>query len=147
MCCAACSASANFTAARPSSSAGSATIANPQEHAERLTGQTFTLVDEKQNGAPTGEKHVILYNPPIIDEELGLRGSAILAARDAAVTFLAQDIQTIIFARTRQSVELLLTYLQDEMAFQGKKETAVTGYRGGYLPLERREIEHGFAHG
>ena len=125
----------------------SATIANPQEHAERLTGQKFTLVNEKQNGAPTGEKHVILYNPPIIDEELGLRGSAILAARDAAVTFLAQDIQTITFARTRQSVELLLTYLQDEMAFQGKKETAVTGYRGGYLPLERREIEHGLRTG
>ena len=125
----------------------SATIANPQEHAERLTGQTFTLVDETQNGAPTGEKHVILYNPPIIDEELGLRGSAIMAARDAAVTFLLQDIQTITFARTRQSVELLLTYLQDEMAFQGKGETAVTGYRGGYLPLERREIEHGLRTG
>ena len=125
----------------------SATIANPQEHAERLTGQKFTLVGEKQNGAPTGEKHVILYNPPIIDEELGLRGSAIMAARDAAVTFLSQDIQTITFARTRQSVELLLTYLQDEMTYQGKKETAVTGYRGGYLPLERREIEHGLRTG
>lgn len=136
-----------FYGSSPQFICSSATIANPQEHAERLTGQTFTLVDEKQNGAPTGEKHVILYNPPIIDEELGLRGSAILAARDAAVTFLAQDIQTIIFARTRQSVELLLTYLQDEMAFQGKKETAVTGYRGGYLPLERREIEHGLRTG
>jgi ATP-dependent helicase YprA (DUF1998 family) len=51
-----------------------------------------------------------------------------MAARDAAVTFLTQDIQTITFARTRQSVELLLTYLQDEMKYQGKAETAVTGY-------------------
>ncbi len=125
----------------------SATIANPQEHVERLVGQPFTLVDEQQNGSPTGEKHVMLYNPPIVDEALGLRGSAIMAARDAAVTFLLQDIQTITFARTRQSVELLLTYLQDEMQYQGKGETAVTGYRGGYLPLERREIEHGLRFG
>jgi DEAD/DEAH box helicase domain-containing protein len=125
----------------------SATIANPQEHAERLAGRPFTLIDERQNGAPAGEKQVILYNPPIIDAELGLRGSAIMAARDAAVTFLTQDIQTITFARTRQSVELLLTYLQDEMVYRGHTETAVTGYRGGYLPLERREIEHGLRSG
>ncbi|MCP4425367.1 MAG: DEAD/DEAH box helicase [Chloroflexi bacterium] len=133
----------------------SATIANPKEHAERLVERPFNLIDDSQNGAPRGEKHFILYNPPIVDEELGLRGSAILAARDAAVSFLAQDVQTIAFARTRQSVELLLTYLQDELAYLGKGGTAasassaqaVTGYRGGYLPLERREIEHGLRSG
>jgi DEAD/DEAH box helicase domain-containing protein len=120
----------------------SATIANPKEHAERLVERPFTLIDESQNGAPRGEKQFILYNPPIIDETLGLRASSILAARDAASTFLAADIQTIVFARARQTVELLLTYLQDEMVYQGKEATAVTGYRGGYLPLERRQIEH-----
>lgn len=125
----------------------SATIANPKEHAERLVERPFTLIDESQNGAPTGEKHIILYNPPIIDEELGLRGSAILAAKDAAITFLAEDVQTIVFGRTRQTVELLLTYLQDELAYAGKPPEAVTGYRGGYLPLERREIEHGLRSG
>ena len=119
----------------------SATIANPQEHAERLVEAPFVLIDESQNGAPTGEKHFILYNPPIIDEELGLRGSSIMAAKDAAITFLAEDVQTIVFARARQTVELLLTYLQEQLAYEGKGETAVTGYRGGYLPLERRDIE------
>lgn len=125
----------------------SATIANPQEHAQRLVGKPFTLVDETQNGAPTGEKQFILYNPPIIDEELGLRGSSVLAAKDTAVTFLAENIQTIVFARARQTVELLLTYIQDELAYLGKGDTVVTGYRGGYLPLERRDIEIGLRTG
>lgn len=120
----------------------SATIANPRQHAERLVERPFTLVDDSQNGAPTGEKQFLLYNPPIIDEELGLRGSSVLAARDAALTFLLEDVQTIVFARARNTVELLLTYLQDELAYQKRPATAVTGYRGGYLPLERREIEH-----
>jgi DEAD/DEAH box helicase domain-containing protein len=125
----------------------SATIANPKEHAERLVERPFTLIDESQNGAPRGEKQFILYNPPIVDEELGLRGSSVLAARDAALAFLAEDVQTIVFARARQTVELLLTYLQDELAYMGKEDTAVTGYRGGYLPLERREIEQGLRSG
>lgn len=125
----------------------SATIANPQEHAQRLVGAPFTLVDEAQNGAPLGEKQFILYNPPIIDEVLGLRGSVVLAAKDTAVTFLAENIQTIVFARARQTVELLLAYIRDELAYLGKGETAVTGYRGGYLPLERRDIELGLRTG
>ncbi len=125
----------------------SATIANPKEHAERLIEQPFTLVDESRNGAPAGEKQFILYNPPIINEELGLRTSTVLAAKDAALAFLTHDVQTIVFARARQTVELLLTYLQDELAFENKKETAVAGYRGGYLPLERRDIETGLRSG
>jgi DEAD/DEAH box helicase domain-containing protein len=125
----------------------SATIANPKEHAERLLERPFTLIGESQNGAPAGEKQFILYNPPIIDEELGLRASTVLAARDAALTFLQEDVQTIIFARARNTVELLLSYLQDELAYEGKGEIFVTGYRGGYLPLERREIEQGLRAG
>ncbi len=125
----------------------SATIANPQEHAERLVERPFHLIDETQNGAPSGEKQFILYNPPIIDETLGLRGSSVLAARDAASTFLASDIQTIVFARARQTVELLLAYLRDDVVYQGGEELSVTGYRGGYLPLERRQIEHGLRNG
>ena len=125
----------------------SATIANPQEHAQRLVERPFTLIDETQNGAPSGEKQFILYNPPIIDETLGLRGSSVLAARDAASTFLASDIQTIVFARARQTVELLLAYLRDDVVYQGGEALSVTGYRGGYLPLERRQIEHGLRTG
>jgi len=125
----------------------SATIANPKEHAERLIEQPFTLIDESQNGAPQGRKDFILYNPPIIDEELGLRASTVLAAKDAAVTFLSQDVQTIVFARARQTVELLLGYLRDELAYLSQSETPVAGYRGGYLPLERRTIEAGLRDG
>ncbi|MEZ4517199.1 MAG: DEAD/DEAH box helicase [Chloroflexota bacterium] len=125
----------------------SATIANPLDHAERLVERPFTLVDESQNGAPAGQKHVILYNPPVIDEELGLRASTILSAKDAAVTFLMQDVQTIVFARARQTVELLLGYLRDEMAYLNRKDATIAGYRGGYLPLERREIERGLRSG
>jgi DEAD/DEAH box helicase domain-containing protein len=125
----------------------SATIANPQEHAERLIEQSFTLVDESQNGAPRGAKEFILYNPPIIDEELGMRASTVLTAKDAAVTFLGRGIQTIVFARARQTVELLLGYVRDDLARQGHGDIFVAGYRGGYLPLERREIEAGLRHG
>lgn len=132
----------HFYGSDPQFICASATIANPRQHAERLVEAPFVLIDEAQNGSPTGEKQFILYNPPIIDEELGLRASTMIAARDTAVTFLGEDVQTILFARTRQSVELLLTYLRDEIAYRGWESTAVTGYRGGYLPLERREIEH-----
>ena len=125
----------------------SATIANAKEHAERLTELPFTLVDESQNGAPSGEKDFILYNPPIIDEELGLRRSPVLAAKDAAGMFLSHDIQTVVFARARQTVELLLTYLRDDLAFEGSDPDSVAGYRGGYLPLERRSIEQGLRDG
>jgi len=125
----------------------SATIANPQEHAERLIEQSFTLVDESQNGAPRGEKDFILYNPPIIDEDLGMRASTVLTAKDAAVALLGQGVQTIVFARARQTVELLLGYVREDLAHQGRGDAFVAGYRGGYLPLERREIEAGLRHG
>ncbi len=125
----------------------SATIANPREHATRLVEAPFLLVDETQNGAPTGEKHFILYNPPLIDEELGMRRSSVLMAKDAAISFLHQDVQTVVFARARQTVELLLAYLQDEMEGLGMDPQLVAGYRGGYLPLERRAIEQGLRQG
>lgn len=125
----------------------SATIANPREHAERLVEAPFTLVDETHNGSPAGSKQFILYNPPLIDEELGMRQSSVLTAKEAAATFLAQDIQTVVFARARQTVELLLTYLRDEMTALNKPSDQVAGYRGGYLPLERRAIEHGLRDG
>ncbi len=125
----------------------SATIANPQEHAQRLVEKPFTLVGEEQNGAPTGKKHFILYNPPLVDEELGIRRSTILAAKDAGATFLTKGFQTVVFAKARQTVELLLTYLQDEMESNGGERESIVGYRGGYLPLERRAIEQGLRNG
>ena len=125
----------------------SATIANPREHAERLVEVPFTLIDESENGAPAGEKQFILYNPPLIDEELGLRRSSVLMAKDAATAFLSHNVQTVVFARARQTVELLLTYLRDEVEALGMEAESVAGYRGGYLPLERRAIERGLREG
>lgn len=136
-----------FYGSDPQFICASATIANPLEHAERLLETPFVLVDETQNGAPAGEKHFILYNPPLVDPDLGLRRSSVLMAKDAAMSFLHQDVQTVVFARARQTVELLLVYLQDELAALDMNPECVAGYRGGYLPLERRAIEHGLRQG
>jgi len=125
----------------------SATIANPIEHAGRITEEQFTLVDESQNGAPRGEKQFILYNPPLIDAQLGIRQNLVMASRDAALSLLRWDMQIVVFARARQSVELLLGYLRDAIEARGKDPQLLAGYRGGYLPGERREIERGLKNG
>lgn len=123
----------------------SATIANPRELSENLTGESMELVD--QNGAPGGEKHFIVYNPPVVNKELGIRRSYIKETRKIAAKFISQLLQTIVFVRSRMSVEILLTYLKEEMKFAKKSPHLVRGYRGGYLPLQRREIEKGLREG
>jgi len=123
----------------------SATIANPKELAERITGREMVLID--QNGAPSGQKHMIFYNPPVVNKQLGIRKSSILETRRLASIFLKNSIQTIVFARSRLLVEVLLTYLKDlTQASPGRQET-IRGYRGGYLPNERRAIERGLRDG
>jgi DEAD/DEAH box helicase domain-containing protein len=123
----------------------SATIANPAELASRIVGDDVALVDD--NGAPTGEKHLIFYNPPVVNPQLGLRASSVLEARRLATRFLARDVQTIVFARSRTTVELLLTYLAGDATAKKRREQAIRGYRGGYLPNQRREIERGLRDG
>jgi DEAD/DEAH box helicase domain-containing protein len=138
-----------FYGSRPQFILSSATIANPQELAERITGVSpITLVDD--NGAPQGPKTFVFYNPPVVNKELGLRRSALLEARDIASQLLANDIQTIVFARTRQTAEVLLTYLQEAAGRYSRIEnpkSKIRGYRGGYLPNQRREIERGLRDG
>ncbi|MGB8001767.1 MAG: DEAD/DEAH box helicase [Anaerobacillus sp.] len=122
----------------------SATIANPKELAQELTGEPITLINN--NGAPTGRKHFVLYNPPVVNQALNIRRSATLEARNIAVELLRNNIQTIVFARSRVRVEILLTYLQQlEQRELGPK--SIMGYRGGYLPKQRREIEQGLRNG
>lgn len=123
----------------------SATIANPDELAQRLIGAPVTVIDE--DGSPRGEKHIILYNPPTIDERLGVRRSYILETRSIAGEFLAENVQTIVFTRARLTTEVLLGYLRDELEQQGHSPASIRGYRGGYLPLERRAIEQGLRDG
>jgi DEAD/DEAH box helicase domain-containing protein len=123
----------------------SATIANPAELAGRIVGEDVALVDD--NGAPTGEKHLIFYNPPVVNPQLGLRASSILEARKLASRLLASNVQTIVFTRSRTSVELLLTYLSGDGTAKQRRENTLRGYRGGYLPNQRREIERGLRDG
>ncbi|MBE9472571.1 MAG: DEAD/DEAH box helicase, partial [Chloroflexi bacterium] len=135
----------HFYGSAPRFLCASATIANPRELAERLIEAPVTLVDD--DGAPQGEKHFVLYNPPLVDQQLGIRRSAALAAKDIAARFLQADVQTIIFARARLTTEVLLGYLRDSVAAAGGDPRAVQGYRGGYLPGERRGIERGLRDG
>ncbi len=123
----------------------SATIANPAELASRITGSGMMLIDN--NGAPSGKKHIIFYNPPLVNKELGIRKSSTLEARALAENLIRNGIQTIVFTRSRLNVEVLVTYLKD--IFHGKmgSEGRVRGYRGGYLPNLRREIERGLRNG
>jgi DEAD/DEAH box helicase domain-containing protein len=121
----------------------SATIENPAELAEGIVGREVHVVDG--NGAPAGRKHIMLYNPPLLNRQLGLRQSARTSARDLASRLVKNDIQTIVFTRSRTGVEVLLGYLRD--AVGPKKREAVRGYRSGYLPLQRRDIERGLRDG
>ncbi|PKR85868.1 DEAD/DEAH box helicase [Heyndrickxia camelliae] len=122
----------------------SATIANPRELAENLTGNKMELINN--NGAPSGRKHFVFYNPPIVNKPLNIRRSATLEVRNIAKELLKNKIQTIVFAKSRVRVEVILTYLQEAVKHQfGPK--SIRGYRGGYLPTQRREIEKGLRHG
>ncbi|MBS4173234.1 DEAD/DEAH box helicase [Bacillus sp. FJAT-49736] len=122
----------------------SATIANPRELGEALTGVNMKLIDN--NGAPSGRKHFVFYNPPIVNKPLNIRRSATLEVRNIARELLKNKIQTIVFARSRVRVEVILTYLQEAVKYQlGPK--SIRGYRGGYLPTQRREIEKGLRNG
>lgn len=133
-----------FYGSTPQFICASATIDNPQEHAERLIGEKVTLVDN--NGAPMGEKHFVFYNPPVVNKQLGIRRSSVLETRKLAGLLLKQGVQTIVFARSRVRVELLLTYLQ-ELIRDKINDKSIRGYRGGYLPKLRREIERGLRSG
>src|SRR5204863_6664479 len=123
----------------------SATIANPKHLAEAITEKPFELVAE--NGAPSGEKHFIFYNPPVVNRQLGIRRSYLHEARRIALEFIRQKQQTLVFANSRLVTEVLTTYLKDACAQLPFSHEAIRGYRGGYLPKERRKVEQGLRSG
>ncbi|MFN8441125.1 MAG: DEAD/DEAH box helicase [Caldilineaceae bacterium] len=140
----------NFYGSQPHFIFTSATIANPAQLAERLIEQPVTLVD--QNGAPRGEKQIIVYNPPLLDAETGARRSVLLETDALAARTIRNEVQTIVFGRSRRTVELLLTYLREQMTITDSNsntnpQSLIRGYRGGYLPEERRAIEAGLRSG
>jgi DEAD/DEAH box helicase domain-containing protein len=134
-----------FYGSKPQFILASATIANPQQLAERLIEEEIVLIDD--DGAPRGEKHWILINPPLIDPASGQRRSMVLQSRDIAARCLLADVQTIVFARARLTTEVLLTYLREAVASASSNPASIHGYRGGYLAEERRAIERGLRDG
>src|SRR3989441_3944649 len=123
----------------------SATIANPRELAERLTGEAVSEVSE--SGAPTGEKIFLCYNPPVVNAELGIRAPYLGEAATLAIRLLKEKIATIIFAQSRLSTEVLLSTIKRGVEDRTGDAGIVRGYRGGYLPLRRREVEQGLRSG
>jgi DEAD/DEAH box helicase domain-containing protein len=165
---------ARFYGARPQFILTSATIANPAEHAERLIEAPVVVVDN--DGSAQGPKHFLIYNPPIVDPRLGLRRSSLQESVRLTQTLLEADLQTIVFARTRRTVELLLSHLRrgspaappleneqlvidnEQLTINNEQSTEFTihssqflqpirAYRSGYLPRQRREIEQGLRQG
>ncbi|MEQ8762936.1 MAG: DEAD/DEAH box helicase [Planctomycetota bacterium] len=123
----------------------SATIADPGAVAKQLIGRDCRVIDE--DGSPKGEKHFLLYNPPIVNQELGLRARAIEEVRRLGALLAPHEIQAIYFARSRNNVEVLTKYLKDAYTEKHLDPSRVCAYRGGYLPELRREIERGLRSG
>jgi len=130
---------AKFYGSNPQFILCTATISNPEEMAERMIEAPVSLIDE--NGAPQGEKYFVFYNPPVVNKYLGIRRSYVNESRRVASIFLKNDLQTIVFAQSRLITEVLLTYLKEDIEKSIPNQGLIRGYRGGYLPLKRREIE------
>lgn len=134
-----------FYGSKPQFVCCSATIANPKELATKLLEDDVELVDD--NGAPRGEKYFVFYNPPVVNRQLGIRRSYVNETRSVALSFLKKGLQTLVFANSRLVTEILVTYLKDALEKNVLSRDLVRGYRGGYLPLERREVEKGLREG
>jgi DEAD/DEAH box helicase domain-containing protein len=134
-----------FYGSKPQFICTSATIANPQELAENLTGQPFEFI--RESGAGESEKHVFFYNPPVVNRQLGIRRSYVKEAQHVATAFLKRNVPAIVFANSRLITELLVRYLKESLEQGPVPDDIVVGYRGGYLPNERRQIERGLREG
>ncbi len=128
-----------FYGANPQFILCSATIGNPQAHAEKLTARSMTLID--QSGAPTGPKHLLFWNPPVINPDLGIRASARSQSTRIARLAIKAGLKTVVFAGSRLMVEVITKYLKDVFDADPRKPHRIRGYRGGYLPNERRDTE------
>jgi len=136
---------ARFYGSNPQFICCSATIANPGELAQQLIEKDVEVVEE--NGAPAAEKLFVFYNPPMINRNLGIRRSYLNETTGVAKELLARKLQTIVFANSRLHTEVLLTYLQQANRPKPGQSEPIRGYRGGYLPGERREVERGLREG
>ena len=113
--------------------------------AETLIGRPVRLIDN--NGAPAGEKHYIFYNPPVVNRQLGIRKGVLAETRKIASMLVNNGVQSIVFAKSRLQVEVMTRQLKELVSDPIGNSGLVRGYRGGYLPSERREIEQGLRNG
>lgn len=130
---------AKFHGASPRFLCASATIGNPKEHASRMVGRDVELVAE--SGAPRGERRVLVYNPPVLNPELGVRQSYIKASARLTADLVKAKVPTLLFGQSRNGVEVMLKYLRDALVEARIGPDVVHAYRGGYLPQTRRDIE------
>ncbi len=135
----------DFYGTKPIFIMSSATISNPKELAEKIVEQDVELIDN--NGAPRGEKYLVFFNPPVVNKQLGIRRSYVSVARQVAGIFLKNGLQVITFANSRLITEVLVKYLKNDFEKNVTDSGKVRGYRGGYLPKKRREIERGLRKG
>jgi DEAD/DEAH box helicase domain-containing protein len=130
---------AKFHGAAPKFLCASATIGNPREHASKMVGRDVQLVSE--SGAPRGERRVLVYNPPVLNAELGIRQSYVKASARLTADLVKAGVPTLLFGQSRNGVEVMLKYLRDALAQARLDPDVVHAYRGGYLPQTRRDIE------
>jgi len=128
-----------FYGSSPTFVMSSATIANPAELAEQLIGAPVHAITD--NGAPAGRKHLLLWNPPVVNADLGLRASARSQTTLVTKEAIRRGLQSIVFANTRLQVEVLTKYLKDTFDADPRRPARVHAYRGGYLPTQRRATE------
>ena len=136
---------AAFYGTRPQFILASATIGNPKQHAEALIGQPVTAITE--SGAPTGPRQLLLWNPPVVNPDLGLRASARSQSTRITRSAIRAGLKTLVFAQTRLMVEVLTKYLKDVFDHDPRKPPTIRAYRGGYLPTERRAAERAMREG
>jgi DEAD/DEAH box helicase domain-containing protein len=138
---------ARFYGTDPVFICSSATIGNPAELAEQILGDEVSLID--RNGAPSGEKHLVLYNPPMVDQVQGIRRGVVNEAQKIALRLLRANVKTIVFAKSRVRTELIASYINKslENVYTDNERIRVEAYRGGYLPSERRAVEKGLRDG
>lgn len=134
-----------FYGASPQFILCSATIGNPQAHAQALIEERVHAITE--SGAPTGDKHVLLWNPPVVNADLGLRASARSQSNRIARIAIKSGLKTLVFAQSRLMVEVLTKYLKDIFDHDPRKPARIRAYRGGYLPSERRQAERAMREG
>jgi DEAD/DEAH box helicase domain-containing protein len=138
---------ARLYGAEPRFILASATIANPGELAERLTGLDFELLDD--DGAPRAGREIAMWNPPVIEQRTMTRRSPVSEAADLLVELVSRGVRTICFMRSRRGIELINRFASDELVRRGQGEMAegIAPYRAGYTPQQRREIEAQLASG